>query len=175
MVDDVDLKILDALQSNSNLHQAEIGRRVGLSAASVNERIHKMERLGIIRGYVALLDDLKLGRDMAAFIEVYIDHPRHEKRFVDLMGQLAEVQECHHVAGDFSCLIKVKVRDRRALRELVLDRINALPGVRQTRTILVLETTKETARLSLLASGSGVQKLRAGRSRGHGQKIGRKV
>ncbi len=173
MVDDVDLKILDALQSNSTLHQAEIGRRVGLSAASVNERIHKMERLGIIRGYVALLDGLKLGRDMAAFIEVYIDHPRHEKRFIDLMGQLAEVQECHHVAGDFSCLIKVKVRDRRALRELVLDRINALPGVRQTRTILVLETTKETARLSLLPPGSDSTRGRAGHSRL--RETGRKV
>ncbi len=166
MMDKIDLQILDAVQTDARIHQAELGRRVGLSAASVNERIHKLERLGVIRGYVALLDDLKLGRDMAAFIEVDIEHPRYEKAFLDLMIKLTEVQECHHVAGDFSCLLKVRVSDRRALRELVLDRINSLPGVRQTRTILVLGTTKETTRLSLFASTNGKKAKRVIHGRG---------
>jgi len=149
---DLDLKdrhILEMLQVDAKTSQAEIARRVGLSAASVNERIHKLEQKGVVRKYVALLDDRKVGNDITAFIEVFIEHPRHEGPFVRLTRELAEVQECHYVTGEFSCLLKVKVPDRSSLRELVLDRINALEGVRQTKTLIVLETAKEETRVAL--------------------------
>ena len=151
-LDETDRTILDILQRNAKTPQVEIARQVGLSAASVNERIHKLERLGVIRGWVVLLDDQKVGHEITAFIEVFIDHPRHEKRFIALAQALDEVQECHHVAGDCSCLVKVKAPDRQTLRTLVLDRFNSLAGVRQTRTTLVLETAKETSRLPLRSS-----------------------
>jgi len=149
---DLDLKdrhILEMLQVDAKTSQAEIARRVGLSAAAVNERIHKLEQKGVVRKYVALLDDRKVGNDITAFIEVFIEHPRHEASFVGLTRELAEVQECHYVTGEFSCLLKVKVPDRSSLRELVLDRINALEGVRQTKTLIVLETAKEETRVAL--------------------------
>ena len=144
-----DRQILAMLQVDAKTAQAEIGRRVGLSPASVNERIHKLEQKGVIRKYVALLDDQKAGKDITAFIEVFIEHPKHEEMFVRLTQELEEVQECHYVTGEFSCLLKVKVPDRRSLRELVLDRINALDGVRQTRTMIVLQTAKEDTTLAL--------------------------
>jgi len=149
MLDSTDRQVLALLQESAKLSQAEIARQVGLSAASVNERIRKLESAGVIRGWVALLDDRRVGNDITAFIEVFIEHPRREREFVDLMQQLDEVQECHYVTGEFSCLVKVKVPDRQALRRLVLDRLNALEGVRQTRTLIVLETTKETTRQAL--------------------------
>ncbi len=148
-MDDKDHRMLEILQQDARTPQAEIARRVGLSAASVNERIHKLERDGVIVGWVALLDDRKVGNDITAFVEVFIEHPRHEREFVRLMRALEEVQECHYVAGEFSCLLKVRVPDRRSLRALVLDRLNALEGVRQTRTLIVLETAKETTRMPL--------------------------
>ena|SRR5712691_215661 len=150
----IDLKnsqILDALQDDAKTPQAEIARRVGLSPASVNERIHKLEQQGVIRRYVAILDDQKAGKDITAFIEVFIEHPRHEESFVKLTRELEEVQECHYVTGEFSCLLKVKVPDRLALRELVLDRINALDGIRQTKTMIVLQTAKEQTKLAMLS------------------------
>lgn len=148
-LDATDRNILELLQVDARLPQAEIARRVGLSAASVNERIHKLAERGVIRGVVALLDDRGVGNDITAFIEVFIEHPRYEKEFVELVQGLDEVQECHYVTGEFSCLVKVKVSDRSALRSLVLDRLNALDGVRQTRTMIVLETAKETSRVPL--------------------------
>jgi Lrp/AsnC family transcriptional regulator, leucine-responsive regulatory protein len=148
-MDQKDRIILDLLQSDAKLPQAEIARRVGLSPATVNERIKKLEQQGVIRKYVALLDDAGVGNDITAFIEVFIEHPSHERTFSDLMGELAEVQECHFVTGEFSCMLKVKVPDRTGLRELVLDRINALPGIRQTKTLIVLQTVKEDTRLPL--------------------------
>lgn len=149
ILDQKDHQILDILQGDAKTAQAVIGRRVGLSPASVNERIHKLEQQRIIRKYVALLDDQRLGNDITAFIEVFIEHPRHEEGFVRLMRDLEEVQECHYVTGEFSCLLKVKVADRASLRELVLDRINALDGIRQTKTLIVLETAKEETRVAL--------------------------
>jgi Lrp/AsnC family leucine-responsive transcriptional regulator len=131
-----------------------------LSPATVNERIHKLELQGMIRKYVALIDNRKSGNDITAFIEVFIEHPRHEKAFVSLMRELDEVQECHYVTGEFSCLLKAKVADRAALRELVLDRINALDGIRQTKTVIVLHTAKEETRLALPAPPASGEEAR---------------
>lgn len=164
-MDDKDRRMLEILQEDARTPQAEIARRVGLSAASVNERIRKLEREGVIRAWVTLLDDQKVGNDITAFVEVFVEHPRHEREFVTLMRELDEVQECHYVAGEFSCLLKVKVPDRTSLRALVLDRLNALEGVRQTRTLIVLETAKETTRMPLRPSSPGPRPVAAGGER----------
>ena len=148
-LDSTDLQILDALQKDGRLSRAAIGERVGLSAAAVHERIRKMERSGVILGYAARLDPVKAGCDLLAFVLVFIEHPSHEKVFIRAVGRMDEVQECHHVTGAASCLLKVRARDRHALKEVIVDRIAALAGVRQTETIVVLGTTKETARLHL--------------------------
>lgn len=165
-MDAKDLHILDLLQEDARLPQAEIGRRVGLSAPAVNERIRRLERDGLIRRWTVLVDDRKAGAEITVFVEVFIDGPKHEARFVSLMQELAEVQECHFVTGEFSCLVKAKVPDRAALRELVLDRINSLPGVRQTRTYIALETTKEEPRVPLRGPPVGGEPpKKSGRSR----------
>jgi Lrp/AsnC family leucine-responsive transcriptional regulator len=148
-MDEKDREILRLLMDDARLPQAEIGRRVGLSAATVNDRIRRLEREGILKGWTVVVDDRKAGADITAFIDVFIERPVHEAAFVDLMRSLPEVQECHFVAGDFTCLVKAKVRDRQALRELVLDKINELEGVRQTRTWIVLATPKEDARVPI--------------------------
>ena len=77
-LDATDLRILALLQDNAKMPQAEMAREVGLTAPSVNERIKKLERSGYIRGYVTLLDGRKLGQDVTAFVEVFIEHPKHE-------------------------------------------------------------------------------------------------
>jgi Lrp/AsnC family leucine-responsive transcriptional regulator len=148
-MDRLDVQILNRLQANAKTSQADIAKAVGLSPAAVNERIRKLETQGVIRRYVALLDDEKVGCDVTAFIEVFIEHPRFERSFVDAMKSIPEVQEVHHVTGEFSCLLKVKTRDRASLKGLLLDRINALEGVRQTRTVIVLSTSKEEPHVAI--------------------------
>ncbi len=165
LLDEKDRQMLHLLQMDAKMPQAEIARRVGLSPASVNERIRKLEQRGVIRDWVVVLDDQKVGNDITAFVEIFIEHPRHERQFVEMMRSLDEVQECHYVAGEFSCLVKVKVPDRQALRELVLDRLNSLDGVRQTRTLIVLETAKETTRMALGRGASPAPADGAGRKK----------
>jgi len=142
-LDVIDRKILALIQDNAKLSQAELAKAVGLTAPSVNERIRKLERGGVIRGYVALLDERKLGHDITAFVEIFIEHPKFESGFIEAVGGLDEVLECHQITGEFSLLLKVRVRDIESLREVLLHQFNAMEGVRQTRTIMVLSTVKE--------------------------------
>ncbi len=142
-IDERDQHILDLVQRDAKLPQAEIARRVGLSTAAVNERLRKLENAGVIRRYAAVVDPRAVGVTITAFVEVFIEHPRHEPAFIERLLALDEVLECHHVTGEFSLLLKVRVRDMDALQQLLLHQLNAHEGVRQTRTVMVLSTVKE--------------------------------
>jgi len=148
-LDPIDRRILALLQDNAKRSQAEVAKAVGLTAPSVNERIRKLERAGFIRGYVALLDDRKLGHDITAFVEVFVEHPKYEAAFIQAVLELDEVLECHHITGEFSLLLKVKVTDMAAFRRLLIESLNTIRGVRQTRTVMVLATSKEQHRIKV--------------------------
>jgi Lrp/AsnC family leucine-responsive transcriptional regulator len=147
--DPIDRRILALLQDDAKRSQAEVAKAVGLTAPSVNERIRKLERAGYIRGYVALLDDRKLGHDITAFVEIFVEHPKYEAAFIEAVEALDEVLECHHITGEFSLLLKVKVTDMAAFRRLLIEKLNTLRGVRQTRTVMVLSTSKEQHRIKV--------------------------
>jgi Lrp/AsnC family leucine-responsive transcriptional regulator len=149
-LDPIDRRILALLQDNAKRSQAEVAKAVGLTAPSVNERIRKLERAGYIRGYVALLDDRKLGHDITAFVEVFVEHPKYESAFIQAVSELDEVLECHHITGEFSLLLKVKVTDMTAFRRLLIESLNSIRGVRQTRTVMVLATSKEQHRIKVI-------------------------
>ena len=148
-LDGIDRKILSLLQDDAKISQAELAKAVGLTAPSVNERIRKLERGGIIRGYVAVLDERKLGHDITAFVEIFIEHPKYESGFIEAVQELDQVLECHHITGEFSLLLKVRVRDMAAFRKLLIEKLNTVRGVRQTRTLIVLATAKEQRRIKI--------------------------
>jgi len=147
-LDEVDRHILSVLQENCKLPLVKIGERVGLSAPSVAERIDKLEKSGVIRGYTALLDAQKLGKDITAFIGVFIDHPRLISKFEKDIDHLEDVQECHHVTGQHTVLLKVKVDNTSGLEELI-RKIRSIEGVSRTETSVVLSTHTEGLWLDL--------------------------
>jgi Lrp/AsnC family leucine-responsive transcriptional regulator len=148
-LDAIDRKILALLQDDAKIPQAKVAKAVGLTAPSINERIRKLERGGYIRAYVALLDEKKLGQDVTAFVEVFIEQPRFETGFIEAVSGLDEVLECHHITGEFSLLLKVRVADMAAFRKLLIEKLNTVRGVRQTRTLVVLATAKEQHRIKI--------------------------
>lgn len=150
-LDEIDLAILEALQRDGNLSHAEVGRVVGLAVSSVNERIRKLVQRGIIAGWVAHIDPAALGLDLLAFVYVLIDRPENTGAFLDLVSQLPEVQECHHVASDWNFLLKVRVRNTAAFEALLTNRLKAVPGVTRTQTVITLTSHKDTAALPLRA------------------------
>lgn len=147
-LDRIDLAILDLLQENCKQSLATIGEKVGLSAPSVVDRIHKLEDAGVIRGYAALLDARLVGRDVTAFVGVKIGHPRGVDLFEREIAPILEVQECHHVTGGHTLMLKVKTGSTSDLERLI-DRFRSVEGVTQTETMVVLSTRTERPRVPL--------------------------
>ena len=152
-LDAKDRRILALVQRDAKLPQAEIARRVGLSAAAVNERLRKLENAGVIRRYVAVVDPPAVGASVTAFVDVFIEHPRFEPAFITRVMAMDEVQEVHHITGEFSLLLKIRVAGMEALQQLLIHHLNVLEGVRQTRTVIVLSTSKEESFVSTGAEG----------------------
>lgn len=153
-MDDFDRKILEHIQIFGRSSYAEIGAVVGLSVSAVNERLKKLEKQGAIAGWTARLDPVAVGAGVLAFVHVLIERPEHEAAFLAMVRAEPAIQECHHVASEWSYLLKVRTASLLALEELVARRIKALPGIPRSQTLIALSTAKETAAVPLPAAGS---------------------
>jgi Lrp/AsnC family leucine-responsive transcriptional regulator len=144
-----DRNILTILQSNGRLSYAEIARRVGLSTTPCIERIKRLEREGIITGYTALLDPSKVGAELLVFVQIRLARTSQAifEEFKAAIIQLAEVQECHLVSGNFDYLIKARVADMSAYREFLGETLLTLPGVHESTSYVVMEPVKESLKI----------------------------
>jgi Lrp/AsnC family leucine-responsive transcriptional regulator len=149
IIDEVDAKILDRLQENARVTQAEIAKSVGLAPSAVLERIRKLEAKGVIRGYYTAIDPHVAELPLLAFVSVRTSEYGPEQPSAQALAAIPEVLEVHHVAGDDCYLLKVRAEDAEALGRLLRQKIAAVPHVTSTRTTIVLGTSKETIRLPL--------------------------
>src|SRR4029078_1333411 len=152
MIDEIDASILELLQENARISQAEVARAVGLAPSAVLERIRKLENRGIIKGYTALVDPRALEQSMLAFVAVRSEEARGEDSVARALSKCPEVLEVHHVAGDDCYMVKVRARDAEHIGQLLRLRFARIPRVKSTRTTIVLETVKETPRLPVRVS-----------------------
>lgn len=157
MIDETDATILELLQENARISQADVARVVGLAPSAVLERIRKLESRGIVRGYTALLDPHAVEQSMLAFIAVRSAEAPGDESVARALAQCPEVLELHHVAGDDCYLLKVRARDAEHIGQLLRHRFGRIPGVVSTRTTIVLETVKETPRLPLRPATESVR------------------
>lgn len=146
-IDDTDVCILDILLRNARETQADIARAVGLAPSAVLERIRKLEARKVIRGYSADVDPVAVGQGMLAFVAVRSGEGPADDSVAQKLAAYPEVLEVHHVAGEDCYLVKVRTKDAEQLGTMLRTRIGRIPGVRSTRTTIVLETVKETSRL----------------------------
>lgn len=149
MIDDTDLQILTILQSNARTPNAEIARQVGMAPSAILERIRKLEQRGVITGYEARIDPRALGLGLLAYVAVRTDERAGDECAGERLARIPEVQEVHHVAGEDCYLLKVRVKDAKALGRLLQDQIKGVEPVRSTRTTVVLDTLRETSLLPL--------------------------
>ena len=155
MIDGTSLSILESLQDDARISNAELGRRVGLAPSAVFERIRKLEERGTLRGYTATIDPAAVDLGLLAFVLVRSDEPRGAPRTEAALVAMPEVQEIHHVAGEDCFMLKVRVRDTTALNDLLAERIGGLEGVRSTKTTIVLRTAKETSKIPIAGADAG--------------------
>src|SRR5262245_34376128 len=147
MIDDTDASILDLLQENARIAQAEVARAVGLAPSAVLERIRKLEARGVIKGYAALVDPHALEQAMLAFVAVRTEAAPGDDSVAQALAKCPEVLEVHHIAGEDCYLLKLRARDAEHVGQLLRRKLGRIPGVRSTRTTIVLETVKETPRM----------------------------
>jgi len=153
-VDEIDRIIIDRLQGDGSLTYAEIGAAAGLSASAVNDRLKRLRAEGVIRRMTADIDPTAVGLTLLAFVLVAVNDQPGEVRFRDAMKGAPEVLECHHLTGDFSYLLKLRLRDTTHLEHFLMDRLKPLAGVVRTHTLIALSTVKETHILPVSLSGA---------------------
>jgi len=140
-MDSIDYQILACLKENSRENATNIGAKINLSTSAVIERIKKLENSGLIEQYTTLIDQTVLGRDLMAFIQVSLEHPKHYENFVRHVHENHSIAECYYIAGDFDFILKVVTKGGKMLEE-ILNYVKGINGVSQTRTSVVLSTNK---------------------------------
>ncbi|MDD3663693.1 MAG: Lrp/AsnC ligand binding domain-containing protein [Bacteroidales bacterium] len=140
-LDSLDRRILSFLASNARTPYLEIARLCHVSGAAVHQRIQKMEEAGVIRGSQLLVHPNGLGFRTCAFIGIQINlssSSTHEDVFRRI-SHVPEVVECHHITGKYSLLIKIYSRDNEHLKQIIVEKIQAIPEISFTETFISLE------------------------------------
>ncbi|WP_297913050.1 Lrp/AsnC ligand binding domain-containing protein [Thiomonas sp.] len=150
-LDRVDRRILALLQGDGRMSNLALAQAVHLSPTAVLERVRRLVREQYILGYEARLNPHKLGASLLVCIEVLLDRssPEAFERFKEAARERPEILECYLVAGGFDYLLKTRVSDMEAYREFLNKVLLTLPGVRETRTYVVMEEIKNTQALQV--------------------------
>jgi len=161
-LDRIDRKILVELQNDADLPYAELGNRVGLSASAINERLKRLKAGGQIRRLTAEVDPGAFGLDLLAFLLVRLDPAAQEDVFRQAMARAPQVLECHHITGQYSYLLKLRLRAAADLEHFLGTAVKTIPGVAATESIIALSSIKESRVLAdpdmpALSEGAAVQ------------------
>ena len=140
-----DLRILQVLSTDGRITVTELAARVGLSKSPVQARLKRLEETGVIRGYRALIDPIRLGRDHVAFVEVKLSDTREAAlaAFNAAVMRVAEIEQCHMIASSFDYLLKVRTASMTAYRRVLAEAISTLPHVAATSTYVAMQAVKE--------------------------------
>ena len=148
MVDEIDRKLLDLLQTNARVSNAEMAEAVGLTVSSVHERVKKLERKGVIKGYVAVLDPDKLAKPLLAFLRLTVSsHEDSQTSIRALCDKEPDILECHNVAGEDCFILKIRAEGPKQLERL-LSAIRGSADTSRSVTNIVLSTYKESSRIA---------------------------
>ena len=147
----IDRNILRILQSEGRTSYAELSRRVGLSTTPCIERVRRLEKEGVIRGYQAILEPEYLDAGLVVFVQIRLSRTSQDifEEFKRHASALEEVQECYLVSGNFDYLIKARVADMPAYRTFLGETLLTLPGVQESTSYVVMEQVKETLALQV--------------------------
>jgi len=150
-LDRTDLKILDALQKNARLTNAELAEQVGLSLSPCWRRLKRLEEAGVIEGYRAVLNRKVLGLGVTAFVRIDIERhtPVFERKFEEAIAELPEVISCHVISGEGAFLLVVVCDSLETYSNFALNTLMALPGVKDTQTSFSLKEVKSSSMLPL--------------------------
>ena len=146
-LDGYDQAILDTLATDGRISITDLASRIGLSKTPTQARLKRLEKSGVITGYRAVLDPIRIGRDHVAFVEVQLSDTRETalSAFNDAVRSVPEIEQVHMIAGAFDYLLKVRTSDMRAYRRVLAEGISSLPHVAHTSTYVAMQAVKDEA------------------------------
>lgn len=148
-LDRIDKNILRELQRDGRISFVDLAEKVGLSTSPCLERVRRLERDGYIIGYTARLSPQQLNASLLVFVEISLSYNSGDvfENFRDAVKRWPQILECHLVAGDFDYLLKIRIADMTSYRQLLGDILHTLPGVRDSRTLVAMETVNESTEI----------------------------
>ncbi|MEP2935237.1 MAG: Lrp/AsnC family transcriptional regulator [Gilvibacter sp.] len=151
MLDSIDKKLLDLLQTDSKQTSKQLSAKLNLSPTAIYERIKKLEKAGVIAAYAALLDKKLVGRDFVVYCHIKL--LKHSKEYLTTFEsqivKLDEVLECYHISGDYDYLLKVAVQDMEAFRQFMVTKLTTLQYIGSTHSSFTISEVKNTTKMSL--------------------------
>jgi len=145
-LDGTDRKILELLQTNSNITNAQLAQEIGLSPAPTLERVKKLENSEVIKSYHAVIDPAAVGMGVTTF--VFVSLKGHNKdnieRFIMAIKEIEEVIECHHVTGQADFILKIVAPDIPAYQKLMLEKVSNIEVVDNMQSTVILSTFKDS-------------------------------
>lgn len=144
-LDRFDRAILSVLAGDGRISITDLAKQIGLSKSPTQARLKRLEEAGIILGYRAIMDPIRLGLDHVAFVEVRLNDTRETalSAFNAAVAQISEIEQAHLIAGNFDYLLKVRTSDMHAYRRVLAEKISTLPNVASTSTYVAMEAVKE--------------------------------
>ncbi|MEE2945143.1 MAG: Lrp/AsnC family transcriptional regulator [Pseudomonadota bacterium] len=144
-LDGFDHRIVEILAADGRISITDLAKQIGLSKSPTQARLRRLEAEGVIKGYRALLDPVRLGLDHVAFVEVKLNDTRESalRAFNEAVAATAEVEQAHMMASHFDYLLKIRTTNMTAYRRVLGEKISALPHVASTSTFVVMEAVKE--------------------------------
>ena len=145
-IDQTDRKILEILQANAKITNAQLSKEIGLSPAPTLERVKKLENSGVIKSYHAKLDTGTIGLGVNTFVMVTLKG--HNKRNIDLfldeINRIDDVIECHHITGSGDFILRVIATDITAYQKLMLEKVSEIEVVDSLQSMIILSTFKDS-------------------------------
>lgn len=150
-LDPTDRGILQHLQQNALLTTKELATQLNLSYTPVYERIRKLEKEGVIKKYVALLDREKIGKNLVVFCNISLkEHSRaNGERFVKAIMAFGEVMECYNISGGYDFMLKVVVQDMPAYQQFLMEKLGTLDSIGNTHSTFVMSEIKHGTALEV--------------------------
>ena len=149
--DRFDRAILTALAEDGRMTVTDLAKRIGLSKSPTQARLKRLEKKGVILGYRALIDPIRMGIDHVAFVEVRLTDTREKalSAFNAGIAKIPEIEQAHLIAGNFDYLMKIRTRSMKHYRRVLAEKISTLPYVSNTSTYVAMQAVKENGYLDI--------------------------
>lgn len=139
LLDSTDRKILKYLIRDARMKVTDIATQVGMTGAAIHQRLAKIKKAGIIKGYNVNLDEKQLGYRTCAFVGIFMDRNSHYRDIVTKLNQIEEVVEAHYTTGVYGLFVKLYAKDNDHLMQILNTKIQEIKGITRTETFISLE------------------------------------